>query len=293
MHRYDVVHFNFGRTILPTQLRMLDLPLLRRTGVVIAVTFQGDDARRGDVARAHAGGASLPTTLPHLYPATMDAERRARVERFARYADLVYYLNPDLSYGLPARAQFLPYAHVDPRTLAPTARPTRDVPVVVHAPTDREVKGTRYVLKAVDRLRADGLDVELELVEGVLHEEAIRTYAHASLAVDQLLAGWYGGFAVEAMALGVPVVTYLRRDDLGVLPPAMREALPLIEATPDTLTDVLRTWLGTRREELTAVGRRSRKYIERWHDPLLIAARLAADYEAAVAQRTSGRRRAR
>src|SRR6185295_12334519 len=87
----DVVHFNFGRTILPPQLRMLDLPLLRRAGKVVAVTFQGDDARLGATARAR-GGASFPTALPHLYPAAQDDVRRRRVERFDRHAHLVYYL---------------------------------------------------------------------------------------------------------------------------------------------------------------------------------------------------------
>ena len=42
------------------------------------------------------------------------------------------------------------------------------------------------------------------------HAEAMKLYAQADLVIDQLLAGWYGGFAVETMAMGKPVVCYIR-----------------------------------------------------------------------------------
>jgi glycosyltransferase involved in cell wall biosynthesis len=290
MRKFDVVHFNFGRTILPPQLRMLDLPLVRMSGAVIAVTFQGDDARRGDIARELKGGPTLPTSLPHLYSPASDAERRIRVARFERHADLVYYLNPDLAHVLGTRARFLPYAHVDVRTWPLSEQAGGEPPVVVHAPSDRTVKGTRYLVDAVEQLRGEGLEVELVLVEGLSHTDAVRLYGRADLAVDQLFAGWYGGFAVEAMAAGVPVATYLRSEDFGVLPERMREALPLLDVSPDTLADVLRTWLGPRRHELAALGAQSRRFVERWHDPRAIAAGVAADYEAA---RLAKRHRAR
>src|SRR5579875_1596866 len=47
----DVIHFNFGSTILPGwgHLVALDeLPLLRRLGKTVVATFQGDDARPPD-----------------------------------------------------------------------------------------------------------------------------------------------------------------------------------------------------------------------------------------------------
>ena len=55
----------------------------------------------------------------------------------------------------------------------------------------------------------EGLAVDLEIVEGLHHEEARERYRDADIVVDQLNAGWYGVFAIEAMALGKPVVTFL------------------------------------------------------------------------------------
>jgi glycosyltransferase involved in cell wall biosynthesis len=285
MTRYDVVHFNFGRTIVPRHLRMLDLPLLRKAGVAIAVTFQGDDVRRGDVARALPGRPTLPVALPHLYSRRADRERNRRAERFGRYADLIYYLNPDLRHVLPERARFLPYAHVEPSEWLPTTRSAAEPPVIVHAPSDREVKGTNTVVAAVQSLRDDGMDVTLRLVEGVPHDVAVGMFRDADLAVDQLHAGFYGGFAVEAMAVGLPVLASIRTEDLDVLPDEMARELPVIDVTPATLRDVIRDLLGRPRGELRELGARSRSFVERWHDPRRIAAGLIDDYTAVVSTR--------
>jgi hypothetical protein len=59
----------------------------------------------------------------------------------------------------------------------------------------------------------------------------------------------------------------------------MRTDFPIIDATPNGIYDVLKEWLTVRRHELPALGRRSRAYVERWHDPLQIAARLKRVYE--------------
>jgi hypothetical protein len=153
---------------------------------------------------------------------------------------------------------------------------------VLHAPSHRGVKGTEHIVRAAERLQAEGVPFEFRLVEGLTHAEARRLYERADLAVDQVLAGWYGGFAVEMMAFGVPVVAYLREGDLAFLPEAMRRDLPVVSATPGTVYAVLKSLLTARRGELADLGRRSRAYVETWHDPLRVAATLKADYETAA-----------
>jgi glycosyltransferase involved in cell wall biosynthesis len=299
----DVVHFNFGLSFTSPwvppgaeppgethpRLRRAyrlwsrvaeqrDLPLLRRARRGIAVTFQGDDARQGDRLASFAVNplAELP---PHYYTSAGDAHKRTRIARWDRYADRIYALNPDLLHVLPARAAFLPYANVDPRRWTVVA-PSNDVPVVVHAPTHQGIKGSRFVLAALDALRERGVRFELALVEGMSRDEARRTYERADVFVDQLLLGWYGGVAVEAMALGKPVVCYVRDDDLRFVPEGMREELPIVRATPGDVELVLRRLLEAPPAERAAIGARSRAFVERWHDPLAIARRLAADYAA-------------
>ena len=181
----------------------------------------------------------------------------------------------------------MPTASVDPRHWQPTSSTSRDDEpfTIVHAPSDRVVKGTKYVLKAVQQLQAEGMPLELILIENMAHSEARRAYERADLLIDQLLAGWYGVLAVELMALGKPVICYIREADLSFIPDQMRADLPIINATPTSLYDVLKEWLTVRRHELPERGRRGREYVERWHDPLKIAAELKSVYETILASK--------
>jgi glycosyltransferase involved in cell wall biosynthesis len=309
LRSYDVVHYNFGSSILPRayppglsdgdddgHLRGLfrlyarsaelrDVGWLRRAGKAIAVTYQGDDARQADVCRARFEISAAHEVEPTEAEASLDRRKREWISTFDRLSHRIYALNPDLLHVLPQRAEFLPYAHVDPSAWAPrVSRSRRRVPRVVHAPTSPVGKGTRYVLDAVERLTAEGVRFEFQLLTGLLpHDEARAAYERADLLVDQLLVGWYGGLAVELMALGKPVVCYLREEDLAFLPAEMRAELPIIRADPLSLYSVLKAWLTSGPARLHEAGDESRAYVERWHDPLRIAGRLKEDYETALA----------
>ena len=123
------------------------------------------------------------------------------------------------------------------------------------------------------------------LVEGVSHEEACRQYKFIDVLVDQLFAGWYGGLAVEAMALGKPVLVYIREDDLHFIPSEMREELPFIRVTPDNIKEGLKKVLGMPREELLSVAKASRAFVEKWHDPVRIVSKIKGDYTNALRKR--------
>ena len=103
------------------------------------------------------------------------------------------------------------------------------------------------MVDAVSRLRDEGLDFDFQLVEGRTQAELREIYERADIVVDQLLVGWYGGLAVEAMALSRPTVAYLRESDLPALPAEMRSEIPVVRADPDTIYGVLRDLLTTRR----------------------------------------------
>jgi hypothetical protein len=316
LREFDVIHYNFGRTLAPVRARVgakgITAPLAalynllyaapfescdarwaQQRGKVVAVTFQGDDARQGEVARRD------PAHFVHeverdYYTAESDRNARRRIADFDRHADLIYALNPDLLAVLPARTMFQAYASVDVAEWWPESRSsdTTARPKVVHAPSHRGVKGTRHVIDAVRRLQGAGVDFEFVLVENLPNAEARRLYATADLAIDQLLAGFYGGLAVELMALEVPVICHLKDQDMQRLPAAMRQEAPLIKATPATIEAVLREWLVARRGELRALGRRSREFVARWHNPREIAGATLADYESIWQRKEAACRRA-
>jgi hypothetical protein len=312
IRNYDIIHFNFGLSLMPEWipltnalysthhrltinaynyytriLELRDLPLLKKLGKGIIVTYQGDDARQGDFCLKNFDINPANEVESGYYSIKSDTHKRFRIKKFAEYADRIYAVNPDLLWVLPPHAQFIPYSHIDLRDWQPVNNEILDsrVPLIVHAPSHRGVKGTHYVLDVISRLKKEGFSLALNLVEGVSHSAARRIYKKADLLIDQLLCGWYGGLAVEFMALGKPVICYIRDGDLKFIPEQMREDLPIINATPTTLYEVVREWLTVRKNELSEVGRRGRAYVEKWHDPLKIAARLKADYEAIMASK--------
>lgn len=302
---FDVIHFNFGQTFMPQSVptavgwpggespiraayrvwarcvELRDLAFLKARGKAVFMTYQGDDARQADYCRRHFEVTFADRVAPDYYAEGSDAAKRRRITIVDRHVDGLFALNPDLLHVLPARAQFLPYANVDLASVRP-APVDNAVPVIVHAPSHVAVKGTDIVIAAMDELRRRGLVFEFVLVTGKTRAEALEIYRRADLCIDQLFAGWYGGLAVEMMALGKPVATYLREGDLGFLPAEMRAALPLIQLRPDNVVDVLAEFLSRPRMAWRELGMRSRAFAETWHEPTSIARRLMVAYVAAA-----------
>jgi glycosyltransferase involved in cell wall biosynthesis len=157
---------------------------------------------------------------------------------------------------------------VDLAQIQPEPPSERERPLIVHAPSSRRRKGTEHVIAAVD-----ALDADLELVEGLRHDEAFERYRAADIVVDQLNAGWYGLFAIEAMALGKPVVTFLHDEALRRTEGALGTRVPIVNATAETLREALRPLVtdAARRRE---IGVESRSYVEQVHDVERVADRL-------------------
>jgi glycosyltransferase involved in cell wall biosynthesis len=262
VEEYDLFHFNFGQTILAVrQLGVVvdELAWLKRRGKTILFTYQGSDVRPA---------SRCPCNDPECL--SVDRYRRPASERALRFADRVFYLNPDLREWLPG-ASFLPYSSVDARSVEPQPMAERDEVVVAHAPTNREVKGTQHVVDAVGALQQEGIAVRLDLIEGVTHDVALARLAAADVLIDQLLLGWYGGVAVEAMALCRPVMAYIREEEPDDNP--FGEQLPVVRTSPATLKEDLRS-LADDRGRRNELARRGRAFVEREHDPRWIARRV-------------------
>ncbi len=257
---YDIVHFNFGQTLFAARMCghvLNELPLYRRAGKTILVTFQGCDVRPW---------ACCFCRLEHCR--SEDAYRLPNAARFLRYADRCFHLNPDLRRWLPG-SRFLPYSNVDLRVLTPPSlMPAREEVLVAHAPTNRAYKGTSRVLDAVDQLQREGVPVRLDLIESVPHAEAIPRLRAADMVVDQLMIGWYGGLAVEAMAMGKPVLCHILEETPEDNP--FGAELPIVRATADTLATRLRELVADPAERLR-LGAEGRAFVERRHDPRKVA----------------------
>jgi hypothetical protein len=262
---YDVFHFSFAASIIDYgdgPFCLMDLITASRLGRRVAMTFHGCDVRPLQPGGcAICGQGCLPGRAQH------------RLDVIRRHTDLLYVTTPDLLRAVPD-ARLMPPSVWDLESLAP-APPRLEGPLrVVHAPSDRGIKGTSAVESAVKRLRAAGLAIEITLVEHMPRHRALEAYRQADVAVDQLRVGWYGVFAVEMMAMAKPVVA---RIDEGAVALSELPAPPCINADETTLEDVLGD-LVERRSSLSEIGRQSRQFVLARHDPRANAARSLADY---------------
>lgn len=282
---YDLYDFGFGSSLLHfprAGLMHLDLPFYDRSAKKV-FTYQGCDARQrqGIIDRNQAAGNPVAACFNDgcyegaCLSGQRDSIRRRAIDKAARYADHMFALNPDLVAFLPQGCgSFLPYAIAGFHAL-----PTKRTPFfqdgvvhVVHAPTQRGVKGSDVILTILDELdREMPGRLRVTLVEGKTVDQARDIYASADLLIDQLLVGWYGGVAVEAMKIGLPVIGYINDLYTDVVPSGLMADLPIIRATPFTVKEVLRKVL-REREQLPDVAAAGRAFVDKWHDPAKVAA---------------------
>ena len=238
--RTDVFHFYFGLTLVP---KSLQFPILRAARRKSVFHYLGSDIRGKSRAELAFG-------------------KRADAEVVGSY-DAIRWV-PEAEVIPPG----IDLARYTPVTVSDTV--TR--PVILHAPSSRRRKGTEHVIAA-----AGGLDAELELVEGLHHDEARKRYLRADIVVDQLNAGWYGLFAIEAMALGKPVITFLHDEAVARTQEAFGVRVPLVSATKETLHERLAELVADA-ELRRRLGAEGRAYVERVHDIERVTDRLLALY---------------
>lgn len=296
---YDVIHYNYGSTIFPQVMvssyrysnnfiinlmfslyvklfEFFDVKVFKFFQKKIYVTFQGDDARQGDFCNIFFNNDYVNEA--GYYSTESDYLKRQRISKFDKYANSIFALNPDLMHVLPSRTRFMPYAHIDIEKWTKISKSSNGVLHIVHAPSHRGVKGTRFINEAIDRLITEGYSFTYTQVENTPHVEARKIYETADVLIDQLLIGWYGGLAVELMALGKIVLCYLREEDLCYIPRDMRADLPIINVNVSSLYDRLKIVLEMSHEDLREVGDYSRQYVEKWHNPKKIAEQLIEIY---------------
>lgn len=237
--RTDIFHFYFGLTLVP---RSLQFPLLRALGKRSVMHYLGSDIR-GKTPEELAFG------------------KRAGAEVVGSY---------DAIRWVP-EAEVIPPG-IDVGRIEPSPPSDRARPVILHAPSSRTRKGTEHVLAA-----CEGLDADLLLIEGLRHDEAFERYREADIVVDQLNAGWYGLFAIECMALGKPVVSFLHEEAVRRTEQAFGVSVPIVRASKDDLRARLEPLVASAAER-RRLGAASRAYAEKVHDLERVADRLLALY---------------
>lgn len=264
--RFTHVVVEAGRPLLGQLVRggaLAEARWLAERGVAVAIVCHGSEIR---LPSRHREREPWSPFTPDWELTAVLEERAARLARgLDRLGLPVLVSTPDLLLDVPA-ATWLPVV-VDVERWAGAGQRgvlEREVPVVVHAPSSSHVKGSELAEPVLESLAVRGL-IEYRRVEGVPAGDMPRVYGEADVVLDQLRIGNYGVAACEAMAAGRVVVSHVSE----VVREHAREAagadLPILEATADSLEQVLLDVLADR-DRARALAAQGPAFVRTLHD---------------------------
>lgn len=279
------VHAFVDGGLLPSRRRRMfswvELSLYRILGIHLLLWTYGGDVRVRETTR-HLGEPNCCTDCDQIKVACICDEKEARVNlrRLSAASSSLFSMGDMIEYTGNSRND-LYFWPVDLaadggaryRPAYPDGNPDRPLRIV-HAPNHRQFKGTSHLERAVEILQREGMQIELVMVQRVSNAEALRIYRTADVIFDQCLIGYHGYFALEAMALGKPVICYIRKPKEYLLAP---EECPIINTHIDTLVADLRRVVIVR-QDLPAIGEAGRRYVEKYFSLEAFTARLRGAY---------------
>lgn len=285
LFKYDIWHLNCMEAFFFYPLNLLILKML---GKKIVLTFRGSDVRThldflpDSISQKSKDWPVYYQKMQKLNHSFAGFRRKIRMKIFIWFADKVALTGPFLASSVSHYDNIIPYAREintlkrglrKDRSPSFSLRSNRLKPdlqnlTVLHIPTIPEVKGSEYILQAFKNLKRKYRKIDFEYLTNLSHEEVIRQMAQADIIIDQLLVGWYGGQAVEAMALGKPVLSYIHEPYLNLVDFASE--IPIINSNIWTLEKDLEILIENQqlREKL---GKEGIAFAKKYHRPERIA----------------------
>jgi len=264
---YDVFHFHFGISLLPYNL---DLPLYRLLAKKVVMQYWGSDVLQTDLARKYT--LFDDETFRKVYPKVNNEKKRRKLAWIARHVNQTIVGDYSLSCYTPEAIVIRQAINLENLPFIGAKENSKKIKIV-HAPSNRDIKGTKYILEAIKRLKKEKYPIDFIMVERRTHKEAIEIYQKTDIVVDDVLQGPYGILAMEAMSLGKPVLC--RIDPTFT---KYYKNLPIVNTSPNQIYANLKRLIEhpLLRKRL---GEEGRKYIEKNHDFRKIAKQLIKIYE--------------
>ncbi|WP_434305520.1 glycosyltransferase family 1 protein [Clostridium botulinum] len=263
--QFDVFHFFFGSTL---WANLIDIKILKKINKKVFMNYWGSEIRQYSKAVKINKYIKVKTkNEKHI---------REKIDLCAKYIDNCIVADKELYRyidGCYKNVYFIPQA-IDISEYKPMLNDYENKQFfIVHAPTNAECKGTKYIIEAIDKLKKK-YNFDFKLVEKLPHMEAKKIYREADLIVDQILGGSYGLFSIECMCMGKPVVCYISDYMKNNYP----EDIPLISANPNNIEQKLEYILNNK-HILYDISKKGIEYTKKYHDMNKIAKQLIHIYK--------------
>jgi len=250
----------YAPAVLPNHLYY---PLLKIFGKKIITAFWGSDIRYWHVFAEEMRSLNVDEEMSPFFDYARNRtggsywDKLRTVKTAEKYSDLI------LSQPDCAQLQTRPYmrTHI-PLDLSEYKFdvPGRNKPLILHAPSVPEAKGTDTVLNVIRELQEEGPQFDFRLIEKTPNTELRQLLTQSDIVVDELYSATVGGLSAEAMATGNAVLVRYMADFSKV--PA---GCPAVNTNVFTLKDNLRHMI-LNVSERKAVAERGRPYVEAVND---------------------------
>lgn len=222
VRHFNVFHFYFGQSLLPLNI---DLPILKLLGKRTFMNYVGSDCRITFVD-------SRENLFAPLYYGSVISRNNPARDQIKLLSMRWHSLWVNAAITGPKSREFLKevydedcivshvrlnntaaWRHIEAReeylTQVSDCIKQKETVVVVHAPSNPRLKGTKYVRASIQEIQRDFPHLEYRELTGMPSAEIIEALASADIVVDQLLLGTIGTLAWEAMLLRKPVVAHV------------------------------------------------------------------------------------
>jgi len=255
----DIFQYHFSqRQLSDTLLAGAEFYLLKLAGkIVICHPYGGDAFVQGMKVY---GGKDLLEILSIDYPNIYRRETSVKRHLAAAAKHATWII------GVPPHADIMPRCDELRHCIAldlkewsiEPPRSNSNVVRIAHSSNHRNIKGTDIIIGVCEELISEGFPIRLDIIEHAPREEAKRRYAESDIVIEQLIIGVIGMTAVEAMAMGKPVISFLRED---VYSMEGWSECPVVNANPGNIKALI-IELVESAEKRKQLGARGRLFVE-------------------------------
>lgn len=276
--KYDIFHYYFDGGILRNTLfAQYELFFLKLARKKIVLMPYGSDAFVYDLIANYSWRHGLMLEYGQMGNFAHSIQKRLR--KWSAQADVVVGCLVHI-VNLP-RWDILPLTcyPVDLKKFEPVLPNIEGEIRIAHATNHRGIKGTAFLIDAVNKLQAEGYPVKLDIIERTPNHEALIRIAACDIYVDQLIFG-YALAALEAMAAGKVVISAIDNDSSYTIFKnySYLSECPIVPASVETIYDVLKKLI-SERVKWPEVGQKSRSYVEKRHSFQAFAEMFEAIYQ--------------
>jgi hypothetical protein len=227
LFKFNIFHFFSGETLLTRKLRKFEFIIYKILGKKIIMHFVGTDIRSVDYILWKEKHIYEYLTGNIDYPKSVHWQNRL-IKDSLKYADSIIVSSPDLKSVIPSAIYYPVMIDIEKTTKELLSnhnlRKDNSEIVILHAPSNPQMKGSQIIHDILKKFKHNHKEynIRLELTADTETPYAERystsryrlfqLYNEADIVIDQIIIGWYGLQAIEALVAKNQVISYVEND---------------------------------------------------------------------------------